>query len=123
MPRQRSMITFGYAPADSDDEWIPLAVNSRDMLLVEQTVKGFSAQSFFSDMSVRNLYRIAFVLLKRDGVIERTTTFDQFVAAYDVVLRNPTLPEPKQPGTDDGADDEFADDEIGSEADPTEPTP
>lgn len=117
MPRKRSMITFGYAPADSDDDWIPLAVGSRDMLLVEQSLKGFSANSFFSDMSVRNLYRVAYVLLKRDGVIERTMTFDQFVEAYDVVMRDPTQPLPGQaPAVDDDED------ETGSEADPTIPT-
>jgi len=116
MARNRALSTFGYALADSDDDWSPLAVTSRDMLFVEQHVKGFTAQGFFTNVTLANLYRVAYVLFKRDGVVERTTTFDEFVALYDIVPRDPTQPTP-------GEDDESGSETVNeNEVDPTIPT-
>lgn len=111
--RKRSILEFAYA-YESDDEWSTLAVTSREMLAVERAVKGFTANSFFKDVTVGGLYRIAHVVLRLRGAIDVTTTFDQFVDTHDVRFASTDSGEP-----DKGDDD---DDEVGSEANPTATT-
>lgn len=109
--KSRALITFGYAHVD-DDDWSALAVSSREMMAVERQTKGFTANSFFTDVSISGLYRIAYVVLKVRGEVDKAVSFDLFVDTYDVKLRDPSAPE-------DEASDDDEDDETGSEADPT----
>lgn len=108
----RALIRFSYAH-ESDDEWTGIEVGSREMLAVERQVKGFTANSFFADITVTGLYHIAHVVLRARGTIERSVTFDDFVTSYDVRFKHPD--DDAVPAGDD-------DDETGSEADPTQPT-
>lgn len=112
--RKRSILEFAYAH-EADDEWSTLAVTSREMLAVERAVKGFTANSFFKDVTVGGLYRIAHVVLRLRGAVDVTTTFDQFVETHDVRFAST---EPAQPNEGDDDDD----DEVGSEANPTATT-
>jgi hypothetical protein len=112
MTRKRSLIEFSYA-AEEDDEWTTLAVTSREMLAVERTVKGFTAQTFFASVTVQGLYRVAHVVLRLRGTIAKEVTFEEFVAAYDVKFGS-AEPAP-------GEDDDEERDETGIGADPTEP--
>jgi hypothetical protein len=115
--RNRALIEFSYA-ASEDEEWTTLAVTSREMLAVERAIKGFTANSFFADVSVRGLYQVALVVLRVRGVIERAVTFDQFVEGYDVKFG----PAPSEATEGEpGESDEDESDETGSGADPTRP--
>jgi hypothetical protein len=106
---RRALITFGYAGPE-DDEWLPMAVTSREMLQVERQVKGFTANGFFKDVSITGLYRILFVVLRMRGGRELPPDFEAFVDTFDVKFGDPTR-------TDDGDDE----DESESEVDPTQP--
>lgn len=110
MSRSRALIEFAYAHQDAE-EWSNLAVTSREMLAVERQVKGFTANSFFANVTVGGVYQMAYVILKLRGEVERTVTFDEFVESHDVKLG-------PERASEDGAGDE---DETGSEADPTQP--
>lgn len=113
MSRRRALIEFAYAAAE-DEQWSTLAVTSQEMLAVERQVKGFTANTFFTNVSVSGLYRIAHVVLRVRGLVERTMTFDDFVEGYDVKL-GPDNGDPQIERDED-------EDEPGSEADPTQPT-
>lgn len=115
MSRNRALIEFAYA-AETDDEWSTLRVTSREMLAVERTVKGFTANSFFADVSVAGLYRIAWVVLRLRETIDKTVTFDEFTNTHDVKFGAAPVE-----GTGDSPNDDESD-EVGSEADPTRPT-
>lgn len=112
MSRNRALIEFAYA-AEDDEEWTTLAVSSREMLAVERTVKGFTANSFFADVSVGGLYRVAHVVLRLRGTIDKGVTFDQFVELYDVKFGPSPVDEQRERDEDEA--------EPGSEADPTRP--
>jgi hypothetical protein len=110
--RKRAILEFAYAHEDAD-EWTTLSVTSREMLAVERAVKGFTANTFFANVSVGGLYRIAHVVLKVRGDLDRAVTFDEFVETHDVKF-----------GADQAAtasDEGDQDDDTGSEADPTPP--
>lgn len=111
MSRTRAILEFSYAH-DDDDEWTTLSVVSREMLAVERQVKGFTANTFFANVSVGGLYRVAYVVLKVRGDLDKALTFDQFVESHDVKFG-------AAPGEATEADDEA--DEVGSEVDPTRP--
>lgn len=115
MSRKRSLIEFSYAH-NEDEEWTTLAVTSREMLAVERSVKGFTAQSFFGSVTISGLYRVAHVALRLRGDVEATMTFDQFVEAYDVKFGPAATDQP-----DGDTDSEDEDDEPGTPADPTQP--
>jgi hypothetical protein len=111
----RALITFGIAPGEAELE--PLSVTSREMLQCERQWKGFTAQEFFASVSITNLYKVAFVVLRmrQDERVPKGTTFDEFVDEWFVSLGDPTPPK---------ASDGFLDldpDETGVEADPTAP--
>lgn len=110
-PRRRSLIVFGYAHED-DEQWSALEVTSREMLAVERQVKGFSANAFFTNVSVEGLYRIAYVVLRVRGDLPAKTLYEDFVSTYDVKFGDPTQP----------ADSDDQDSDDGSEVDPTIPT-
>lgn len=112
MTRKRALIEFSYAPVEAD-EWSNLDVTSREMLAVERSVKGFTAQSFFGSVSMTGLYRVAHVVLRLRGEVDKGVTFDEFVEAYDVKFG------PATPPAEGESDDEG--DETGSEANPTPP--
>lgn len=103
----RSLITFGYAHQD-DEQFSALAVSSREMLTVERSVKGFSANTFFTNVTIEALYRVAFVVLKARGDIDRAMPYDQFVDTYDVSPQDPTK-----------RGDDKTDEDDGPEVDPT----
>lgn len=107
----RALITFGVAHIDAPD-WSSLAVTSREMMAVERQTKGFTANGFFTNVSISGLYRIAYVVLKVRGQLDKAITFDEFVEQYDVKLRDPSADDVPAPGDDE--DDE----QIG--ADPTD---
>lgn len=109
--RVRSLIDFAYAH-ETDDEWTTISVTSREMLAVERAVKGFTANTFFANVSVGGLYRVAHVVLKHRGEIDKTLPFEEFVDTYDVKFG--AAPSDAESGEDDQ-------DETGSEADPTRP--
>jgi hypothetical protein len=108
VPR-RALITFGYAHED-DVDWSAMAVSSREMLAVERQTKGFSANSFFTNVSTEGLYRVAFVVLKVRGDLPKTVSYDEFIATHDVSFSDPTKTEAS------------ASDDDPSEVDPTNPT-
>jgi len=110
--RSRALIEFAYAHADAD-EWSNLAVSSREVLAVERQVKGFTANTFFANVSVGGLYRIAHVVLRLRGEVDKAVTFDEFVESHDVKF-GPAPSEGGEPSDE-------SDDETGSEADPTQP--
>lgn len=112
--RVRALIRFSYALADAD-EWTGIEVTSREIMAVERRIKGFTANGFFSDITVTGLYQIAYTALgMRGGLAPDVRTFDAFVEAYDVRFKHPD--EVAAPAAGD------EDDETGSEADPTQPT-
>lgn len=85
-----AIYTFGVA--EGDGEWESLPVTSRDMLEAERSWKGFSAQTFFANVTVENLYRLAFTTLRRRGRIEAGkggTRFDEFVDEWSVQFDDP----------------------------------
>jgi hypothetical protein len=115
--RKRELIAFGYAHED-DETWSRMAVTSREMLGVERQTKGFSANTFFTNVTVEGLYRVAYVVLKIRGGLPKTVPYDEFVNTHDVRFRDPAEPD-SAPGDGDQGDD---DDETGSEVDPTTQT-
>jgi hypothetical protein len=112
--RKRSLIDFAYA-REVDDEWTTLSITSREMLAVERAVKGFTAQQFFASVTVTGLYRVAYVVLRLRGVVDASTTFDQFTDSHDVKFG--PAPSNTAEGSDTSEDDE--EDEVGAAADPT----
>jgi hypothetical protein len=113
----RALITFGIAQGDADLE--PLSVSSREMLQCERQWKGFTAQDFFATVSITNLYKVGFVVLRMRGDerIRKGLTFDEFVDEWSVSLGDPTPTSP----TDDGFIDLDPESEATGEATPTEP--
>lgn len=113
----RALIVFGVQLGE-DGELEPLAVTSREMLQCERQWKGFNAQEFFGNVSILNLYKVAYVVLRfrGDERVPRGMTFDDFIDEWSVSLGDPRTQ--SQPG-----DGEFVDepDEVGSEANPTAP--
>lgn len=115
----RALITFGIAQGDADLE--PLSVSSREMLQCERQWKGFTAQDFFASVSITNLYKVAFVVLRMRGDerVPKGTAFEAFVDEWTVSLGDPTPPAPADGFID--LDLDLDTDEPGSEADPTGP--
>lgn len=112
----RALITFGIARGD--DELEPLSVSSREMLQCERQWKGFTAQEFFASVSITNLYKVAFVVLRMraDERVPKGTPFEEFVDEWFVSLGDPT---PASPA--DGFIDLDPESEATGEAVPTEP--
>jgi len=77
--------------ARGDDEFETLAVTSRELMQVERTYKGFSAQSFFQTVTMENLYRVAYVVLKMRGDerVDSKMRYEDFVDAWSVMPSDP----------------------------------
>ncbi len=75
--------------AEGDGEFERLAVTSRELMQVERSYKGFSAQSFFQTVTMENLYRVAFVVLKMRGRLDAKAKFDEFIEAWSVSPTDP----------------------------------
>lgn len=118
----RALITFGVAKGDAELE--ALSVTSREMLQSERQWKGFTAQEFFASVSITNLYKVAYVVLRmrRDERVAPGTTFEMFVDEWTVSLGDPTPAEPSDAFIDlDVERDDQGDDEASGEVDPTGP--
>lgn len=112
--RSRALIRFGYAHED-DATWSLMAPTSREILAVERQTKGFSANTFFTNITVEGLYRVAYVVLKVRGSLPKGLSYDEFVNTHDVQFRDPEPPA-------DAPDAPGGDDETGDEVDPTTQT-
>lgn len=117
----RALITFGIAQGDADLE--ALSVTSREMLQCERQWKGFTAQDFFASVSITNLYKVAFVVLRMRGDerVPKGTAFEAFVDEWTVSLGDPTPAEPADGFIDLDLDPADEDNGTGSEVDPTDP--
>ena len=123
--------------ARGDDEFERLAVTSRELMQVERSFKGFSAQSFFQTVTIENLYRVAFIVLRmrKDERLDPKIKYEDFCDEWSVspsdpddIKRRMTL---ARKLADEGAGVEeiqaaviaMVDDETAQgEADPTHPT-
>lgn len=82
-----------FGVAEGDGEFERLAVTSREMLQVERSYRGFSAQAYFKDVTIENLYKVAYVVLRMRGRIETVKnggpTYEEFVDGWSVMLNDP----------------------------------
>lgn len=92
------MIEFSVNPENGDA--YEVTATSRDVLLWEKTTKGRSVKTLMDDVSLVDMYKIAYLASQRQGLFHGT--IKEFEDSVDLDFEETDQPDPTQPGASTG---------------------
>ena len=97
--------TLEMAVARDDEEWSYLPITSRDILQAEKAFKDFTVGDLASGrISMRNVYRVGYIAMKRAGRVEPEMTLGEFENVWLVSITERAADAPSW--NDDDQDDD-----------------